>query len=231
LCAYFGLDPSAAIIASGTAKDPVLERWWGLETSKRMAILRQLSQLGIAGITAPNFSVFSDVPRWDNFHDMKRIAICWREVLDAGIPGALHVNARARRDWERWAEFIKSHSEINAVAYEFATGALVRFSYHVDELCHLADRVGRPLKLVVRGAFTGLARLRKSYAIVTMVDSTTYMRTANRKFAVLRESGAIAWRDAPDRPEVDMDALMEHNHLTMLFATAEQKSLTMNSLG
>jgi len=28
-----------------------------------------------------------------------------------------------------------------------------------------------------------------------------------------------------------MDALMEHNHLTMLFATAEQKSLTMNSLG
>jgi hypothetical protein len=225
LWGYFGLDPSTAIIASGTAKDPVLERWWEIQTSKRIEILKQLSALGIAAITAPNFSVFSDVPRWDNFHDMKRIAICWREILEAGMPAALHVNARATRDWERWADFVKSHTEVDAIAYEFATGAVARFSYHVDELCHLADRVGRPLKLVVRGALPALAQLRKSYAVVSMIDSTTYMRSANRKFAVVRENGVIVWKDAPDRPAVDMDSLTEHNHLTMLKATGEQKSL------
>ncbi len=222
---YFGLDLSTAIIASGTAKDPALERWWELGTSGRVEILRQLATLGITAITTPNFSVFSDVPRWDNFHDMKRIALCWREILDAGVPAALHVNARATRDWERWADFVRFHAEVDAIAYEFATGAAARFSYHVDELCHLADRVGRPLNLIVRGALPALAKLRQAYAVVSMIDSTTYMRSANRKIAVLRKNGAITWKDAPDRPAVDMDSLTEHNHLTMLQVTGSHKGL------
>jgi hypothetical protein len=219
LSSYFGLDRSTTIIASGTAKDPPLERWWSLGASKRRTILNELSALGIAAITAPNFSVFNDVPRWDNFHDMKRIRLCWGEILDAGIPAALHVNARAPRDWERWAEFVKARSEVDAIAYEFATGAVGRFSHHVGELCKLADRVSRPLKLVVRGGLSALPRLRQSYASVSMIDSTTYMRSANRKSGIIRESGSLVWVDAQGRPDVDMDSLIEHNYLTMLHAT------------
>lgn len=208
---HFGLDASTRIIASGTDMDPPLERWWQLSSS-RSEILVQLRDIGIEAVTAPNFSVFSDIPRWDNFHAMKRIAICWRETLAVGLPCALHVNARSARDWERWTEFARSREEVDAIAYEFATGAAVRLSYHVDELRHLADRVNRPLKLVVRGALSELTKLRESYAEVTMLDSSTYMRTVNRKIAMVRENGSMYWTNAPDRPNVDLDALIQHNH-------------------
>jgi hypothetical protein len=223
LATFFGLDTSTRIIASGTAKDPPIERWWEMG-SRRREILTQLLDLGIIAATAPNFSVFSDVPRWDNLYAMKRIAICWREMLDVGLPAALHVNARTSRDWARWTAFVQSREEIDALAYEFATGAATRMTYHVDELRHLADRVNRPLKLLVRGALSEFSSLRQSFAEVTMLDSSTYMRTVNRKFGVVRESKPPLWRDAPNRPDVDLDSLIEHNHLTMLRATAPKSS-------
>lgn len=224
LANYFGLDVSTRIVASGTAKDPPLERWWAMGTRRR-EILTHLVELGIIALTAPNFSVFSDVPRWDNFHAMKRIAICWREMLEVGLPAALHVNARAQRDWERWTAFVQSREEVDAIAYEFATGAATRITYHIDELRQLADRVNRPLKLVVRGALSELPKLRRSFAEVTMMDSSTYMRTVNRKFGIVRDNGVPSWKDAPNRPDVDLDLLIEHNHLTMLRAAAPKKEI------
>jgi hypothetical protein len=212
---YFGLHESTSLVASGTDKDPPLERWWGM-SSARIDVLKQLIEIGIVAATSPNFSVFSDVPRWDNFHAMKRIAICWQEMLDAGLPSALHVNARSPRDWERWTAFVRSHEEVDAIAYEFATGSATRLSYHVDELRHLADRVPRPLTLVVRGALSELKALRASFREVTLLDTTTYMRTVNRKMAVVRENAAPAWRNAPTRPSVDLDELILHNHRAML---------------
>ncbi len=216
---HFGLHHSTRIIASGTQQDPPLERWWDL-SSQRRGVLEQLLAIGIEGVTAPNFSVFSDVPRWDNFHAMKRIAICCTEMLDIGLPCALHVNARSPRDWERWADFVRAREEIDAISYEFATGAAVRLWYHLDELRHLADRVNRPLKLVVRGALYELRSLRESYAEVAMLDSTTYLRTVNRKIAEVRLDGRAYWKSAPDRPDVDLDALLEHNHRSMLEVTS-----------
>ena len=218
LADWFGLDPATKIIVSGTAKDRPLERWWSLG-ARRRDVLGQLAQIGIVAATAPNFSVFSDVPRWDNFHAMKRIAICWQEMLEVGVPCALHVNARAHRDWERWTAFVASRDEVDAIAYEFATGASTRLGYHVDQLRYLADRVKQPLKLITRGGLSELPKLRQSYAEVSMLDSTTYMKTVNRKRAVIRENGAAYWHDAADRPAVDLSALMEHNHLSMLRLT------------
>ena len=219
LLEYFGLDESARIIASGTEKDPPLERWWQLSSGRR-EIIGQLLDIGVEAATAPNFSVFSDVPRWDNFHAMKRIAICWREILEAGVSCALHVNARSQRDWERWTAFVSSHGEVDAISYEFATGAATRLSYHIDELRHLADRVGRPLKLIVRGGLSELGKLRSSYDQVTVLDTTTYMRTVNRRVAVVRENAPLAWTASPERPDVDLSAFMEHNHKAMLRFTA-----------
>lgn len=220
LLEYYGLHSSTRIVASGTEKDPPLERWWQL-SSRRLGLLAQLVEIGVEAATAPNFSVFSDVPRWDNFHAMKRIAICWREMLEAGLPCALHVNARSPRDWERWTEFVRSHDEIDAIAYELATGAATRLSYHVDELRNLADRASRPLKLILRGGISQLSRLRMSYKEVSIIDTSTYMRTVNRKVAVVRESGPLAWINSPERPVVDLSALMENNHQAMLRVTAE----------
>jgi len=220
VCNYFGIDRETALVVSGTGPDAPLERWWSLG-ERRLEILAHIVDLRVVAATAPNFSVFSDVPRWDNFHAMKRIAICWAEMVSAGIPTALHVNARTSQDWRRWTDFVRTRDEVAAISYEFATGAAgpYRLPFHVDELRHLADRVKRPLKLVVRGAIGALDDLRQSFAHVTMLDSTTYMKTVNRKIGEFRE-GRLVWKDAPGRPAVCLHELFEHNHLTMLGAAS-----------
>ena len=83
----------------------------------------------------------------------------------------------------------------------------------------LADRVDRPLTLVVRGGRRVLPALRQSYSHVTMLDSTTYMRTVNRSKGTVRRNGDIAWQAAPERPDVNLDDLLEHNYRTMLRAS------------
>ena len=137
LCSYFGIDPATPIVLTGTAMDKTLERWWSLGGQRRAVISNMLS-LGIVAATTPNYSVFSDVPRWDNFHAMVRIGISWQEMTEAGLPTALHVNARSQVDWRRWTDFVLQRTEITAIAYEFATGAAgrTRMAYHVDELRH-----------------------------------------------------------------------------------------------
>ena len=219
LCEYLGLDSRTSIVLTGTATDAPLERWWTLG-DRRREVLSLLAGVGFVGITSPNFSLFSDVPRWDNFHSMKRIAICWQEIAAVGLPAALHVNARAPQDWRRWTEFVDSRPEVTAIAYEFATGAAgpIRMAYHVDELRHLADRVRRPLTLLVRGGLSSLDDLRKSFSAVIHLDSTTYMKTANRKIGRHAGGSVVRWSDAPGKPNVCVDQLIEHNHLTMLAA-------------
>jgi len=219
LCQYFGIDSATPIFLTGTAVDKPLERWWSLGAGRRKA-LANVRELGIVAATTPNYSVFSDVPRWDNFHAMKRIAICWQEMTDAGLQTALHVNARTQSDWRRWTEFVQQRPEVTAIAYEFATGAAgaTRMAVHIDELRHLADRTDRPLALVVRGGLSALSALRQSYSQVTLLDSTTYMRTVNRIKGSIQQSGSITWKPAPERPNVNLDELLEHNYRIVLKA-------------
>src|SRR5258708_7170766 len=64
---------SARVIASGTTRDRRLEAWW--KRDDRRGVIRALASIGVDLVTAPNFSIFTDVPRWDNFYNMKRIAL------------------------------------------------------------------------------------------------------------------------------------------------------------
>src|SRR3546814_9774851 len=54
---------------------------------------------------------------------LKRILMATVEMMQAGLPTALHANARTERDFERWGELIAERPEIQYLAFEFATGA------------------------------------------------------------------------------------------------------------
>jgi len=215
LCDYFKIDFDTTIILSGTSYDKPIERWWELGEG-RLALLRKMADLGIGAVTAPNFSLFSDVPRWDNLHAMKRIAICWQEIMAMGIPAALHVNARSDRDWRAWADFIGDRPEIVALTYEFATGAsgTRRMRWHSEYLCTLAETVRRPLMLVVRGGLDVLQELARSFQRVTLLDTSAFMKTVNRKSASLSSSYAVTWKPAGGLNS-SLDELLEHNYLTV----------------
>jgi hypothetical protein len=181
LSAAFKIREDAHIIVSGTDEDAVIERWW--EHRDRSAVLASLRALDVDLITTPNYSLFSKTPRPDHWYNMKRIAITWAEIVGAGLPAALHLNACADDEWDTWVDFLRSHQEIGHVAFEFGTGAgsRRRAPWHVSQLVRLAQQIGRPVHLTLRGGFNVIRVLAAAFASVTFVDSTPYLRTMKRR--------------------------------------------------
>ncbi len=211
----FRISDSSRIVLSGTDTDAPLERWWGYG-SKRIIALEHLMHLGVEVITSPNYSLFSDAPRWTDMHSMKRIAMTWQEIASVGIRSALHVNARTMRDWRRWRDFIGEREEINCLAFEFATGAAdpKRMIWHTDQLCRLAAEVQRPITLFVRGGTAVLSQLEGFFDGVCLIDPRPFMKAIHRQRAVRRSDGSIAWRSAAGTNWA-VEGLLEHNSLEL----------------
>ncbi|MFY9855780.1 MAG: hypothetical protein WAK26_18065, partial [Terracidiphilus sp.] len=203
---------NSRVIVTGTSTDPALENWWSLG-SQRIYAIRSLAELGVSFATTPNYSLFVDQPRWDDMHSMKRIALVHQEFLSAGIPTALHVNARTEHDWERWARYISDRAEVTHIAFEFSTGAgwVDRIGWHLDQLAGLRAAVGRPLRLVVRGGVTILPQLVGVFEHVVFLETSTFLKTMQRKAAFIDPSNRIRWRHAPTGGDEPLDGLLDRN--------------------
>lgn len=229
LAARFRIPEGAKVIVTGVGKDDPIERWW--ELKKRPAILVALKGLDIALITTPNYSVLTDVPRTDNLHAMKRILLAWTEMAAVGLPTALHVNGRTHHDYTRWAKLIAERPEINILAFEFATGCGrgERIDWHVAQLCALADRVNRPLTLIIRGGGRKLALLRRHFKRVSLIDTEAFSRTIRRRRAYLTGSGRLKWAKFPTLEGAPIDDLLAHNVATVRtsYETAAEPALCL----
>lgn len=208
---HFRLHDDCKIVLSGTDEDPTIERWWKI--ADREAVIAGFLALGIVAITSPNYSLFVEVPRQDNFYNMKRIALAWSELQGEGLPAALHVNARTDRDWERWAEFIAARPEVTMVAFEFGTGAGAkgRITWHVEQLVQLAARISRPLTLVVRGGSARLTPLARAFAKVIYIDTDPFVKTMKRQRARHADDFSVTWEKAPTARGEPLDVLLHAN--------------------
>lgn len=206
----FLIAPGSTIIASGVDDDPAIEAWW--RARDRPRLIAQLRALGISFVTTPNYSLYMDVTRWDNLHNMKRIALAWAEFMAGGIPCALHLNARTTTDYRRWRDFVGERPEVTAVAFEFLTGAKgLRGDYHREELIALAQEVGRPLTLVLRGGTRHIGRLAAAFASIWLLDATPQMKAKNRRRGVVSVPGRLRWESAPTSAGAPVDALFAQN--------------------
>jgi hypothetical protein len=205
----FGIRPDTITLLTGTDRDPPLERWWGLGETARRSIIRALKSAGVELSTTPNYSLFIDRPRWDDLHARKRIAITHQEFLSEGLPAALHPNGRTEADFRRWAEYVGVREEITHLAYEFTTGTgwAGRREQHAAWLADLATSVGRPLHLVLRGGLDVLPTLRSAFPSVTLLDTSTFMKTMMRQRAVPAGNSALAWRRSPAEHDAPLDGL------------------------
>lgn len=192
LLAGFLLDPATQVVVCGVDVDASLERYW--REARGAGFVHRLAQLKPDLVTTPNYSLFVNAPREDNLHNMKRIAISWYELSAAGLPVALHVNARTDRDWERWTEFVADRDEVQALAFEFATGAKYadRRNWHAEKLCRLAHDVGRDLTLVVRGN-RHVETLRRAFRRVSVIDTSIYVKSVHRQRIVKIEGRKRHW--------------------------------------
>lgn len=212
LFSAFHLAEDCVVLATGTDKDAPIERFWA-QGDQRFRIALALARQGISMATTPNFSVFSDVPRQVDLHAMKRIAIVTSEFMNAGFPTAIHINGRTDGDFERWIDFIAGRPEIQAVAYEFKTGAgrAERILQHVEWLCRVGRGVGRPLTLVLRAGFEHLPDLCDNYDRVIALETTSFHKTVKRQKALSRESKKPLWIPSPTAANQPLDDLFEHN--------------------
>jgi len=181
LAQSFRFCDNAALVLSGTDCDKSLERWWAIRD--KGPLFEALVNLRPALVTSPNYSLPVNVPRHDNLHSMKRIGVSCVDLGLAGIPVALHVNARTDSDWDAWSRFVADRPEIGSVAFEFATGGrtVERRDWYVEKLLRLRAGAGRSLGLVVRGGLQALSELALAFESVTYVDTDSYVRTMKRR--------------------------------------------------
>jgi hypothetical protein len=194
-------------VFSGVSKDRPLEAYW--EHRRAANIPEQLRDLNPDLITAPNFSLFLDAPRWDNLQNMKRIAICWNELTAQHLPTSLHLNARTETDWQRLTAFVAEREEVQSVAFEFATGAAgSRGEWHVEKIVEMATKVRRPLQIVIRGGLQYLSSLYPAFAQIVFIDTTPFMKTIKRQRAYLKTNERLKWQKHATE---SLDTLFQHN--------------------
>lgn len=223
------VQPRRGLLIDCIGVDSTLERYWG--KARAQGIVAAFSLLAPTWILTPNFSVWNDVPRWDNFHNMKRIAICWHELTAAGIPTALHVNARTDHDWDRWIEFVGAREEVQGVSFEFATGGryLERREWQVAQLARLGAACSGRLRLFIRGGAREVDHLARHFRSITLIETKQFMKAVKRQRLSSDGSGRVtstrswtlvgqpldellAGNIGPSRLESDPLILTRHNH-------------------
>ena len=204
---HFKVSPETALVVDGVSTDQPLENYWG--RARDAGIVENLRNLGPALVTVPNFSLIADAPRHNDLYNMKRQLWAWHELNAAGLPAALHANARSDRDYARLGEFLRHYTEVQMVSFEFATGARRRSrkDWHVKHLCRLPEMAGRPLRLVVRGGIRVLPRLAAHFQDTVFIDTAVPMKTVMRQRS--QEEGGS--RSTYTLTGQDLDDLFRHN--------------------
>lgn len=207
----FKISDETKLILSGAELDRRIEKFWGV-TRGRREMLARIRALNPLIVTSPNYSVGLDGPRHEAMHSLKRIALSWWELHEAGLRTALHLNAVTDRDYGRLGEFLKYHTEIQAVSLEYETGAAIQDqgAYHAEQLDRLVQRIGRAPHLVFRGDVDWIARLRKTFPDITLINGSASMRTRKRRRAVYVD-GVVRWESHPTPEGAYLDDLMRHN--------------------
>lgn len=205
------ISSKAKIVVNGVDLDPIIEGWWGLQQQGRRRMAAYLASLQTVAVTSPNFSLFTNRPRHDNFHAMKRIATAWSELAEAGLKAALHVNGRADMDFVRWSDFIQNQPSINTLAYEFVTGSGSRKKKHVEWLERLTNSVGRPLDLIYRGSPELYSELTRFFRRVTLIETNSFMKAHKRKAFFRDGNYGFQWVDCPTDAEQPLDHLLDNN--------------------
>ncbi|HEX3822654.1 MAG TPA: DUF4417 domain-containing protein [Candidatus Sulfotelmatobacter sp.] len=201
----FRLTLTTPLILSSIAKDDHLERFWKYRTERRL--VEGIAMLKPTHVIAPNFSLFRDVPRFDNLANIKRSLLCAEEFSNAGISVIPYVAGITTTDWETWTAFLREHANIAIICKEFQTGASTKAkgTWHLRQLDRLQQNLGRPLHVVAIGGRRYLRALR-AFAGVTVIDSNPFMRTMYRR--LLTTTG---WKDASTPIGAPLDRLLETN--------------------
>ena len=205
LRAKFQLAPTTALLLSSIAPDKELERYW--QDRHHRHLIDGIKAIKPAHVIAPNFSLFHNVPRFDNLANIKRSLLCAEELGKAGLSVIPYVAGITAADWERWADFLKEQNQITMVCKEFQTGPSKKTigEWHIHRLQELQQRLGRALHVIAIGGRRYRRQLR-AFERITIMDSAPFMRTMHR-----RQFCNNRWQETPTPHGAPLDDLLAHN--------------------
>lgn len=209
--AAYCLAADTRIILVGVDEDPPLESFW--QHHRTHNVCQALGRLGLE-VTIPNYSFFTDVPRFQILRNRKRLLLVAERLSQAGVRVALHINAITKADWAFWIAFLLEHTEVTTVALEFQTGPLANHAVGqkaFDELNELIVRVGRPLHILLVGAARFYAKARERRWQFTIIDSEPFMFAQHRHILEKQKTGNFARRFVPTTPGAPVYHLFEAN--------------------
>jgi hypothetical protein len=145
--------------------------------------------------------------------DHAKLQLVHEEFLSEELPAALHINGRTDHDFRRWGAYLAMRPEITHICYEFTTGTgwATRREQHARWLVNLAAAAGRPLHLIMRGGVEVLPALAAAFAGVTILDTSTFMKTMMRRRAVAAKHAGLSWSRAPTEIGAPLDDLFADN--------------------
>ena len=188
----FHLSRRSRILIVGVGKDQPLEDFW--ETHVTRDLIGQLARLNLSGMSVPNFSFMSDVPRLNSLVNLSRMFRIAERLTERGIPTVLHLQASTRFDWGRWRDVMQMQADSHYVALEFQTGTRqkeVGDKYYFG-LRDLQEKLGRALHPLMVAGGGRLRDLRKDFPTFSVIDSVPFMRTMKRRS--LKPIHGYGWR-------------------------------------
>lgn len=200
------------ILLIGVDVDKPIEIFW--REHRVSEVFSELRKLDILGVSIPNFSFFTDVPRPQILRNRKRLLLVAEAFSNAAIPVIPHLNAISEGDWEAAYEMLRKQPNVDSVAMEFQTGAKLKFSFGrecLDQLSILQQRLGRPLHPVLVGGARYFALVKDKFASFTVIDSQPFMQSIARQRLARDSGGRWKWVSNPTPRGVPIDSLFAEN--------------------
>jgi hypothetical protein len=207
---FFKIRQSANVILVGVAVDRQLEWFWSKH--RRCSIPELLNQLGCVGVTVPNFSFFSDAPRYHILYNRKRILLSMERLSSAGVAIMPHLNALTDQDWSFWLEFLRDHEEISVVVKELQTGNRRREAgdRSLQKMIDLQQNLGRALHPLFVGGGRYFQVAKSNFPSFSIIDSQPFLQALSRRELACTND---RWRfqDRPLPPGTPVDELLNIN--------------------
>lgn len=210
LLRYFKIQHPAQIILCGVASDRQLEWFW--HWHRKFNIPELIARLGCFAVTIPNFSFFSDYPKWHILYNRKRLLLTMERLSAAGVAVIPHLNALTQADWDFWLGFMREHEAVALVVKEFQTGNRPKKpgDESFDQLVRCQERLGRPLHPILVGASRYYREAQEAFKTFSILDSRPFLQTLNRTRLVQR-NGQWAFDSNPLPHGQPVDELLAYN--------------------
>lgn len=226
----YKLRQDTRILLVGVDKDLPIELFW--EEHQVAGIAQAIVDLGIIGVTIPNFSYFTCVPRIQILRNLKRLLLVTERLSKAGIPVAIHLNANTDADWKFWTEFFRAHPECSVLTMEFQTGSRSNGEFGKEcyaNLVAMQREIGRPIHPIFVGAARFYRDAVNDFASFTVIDSQPFMQALGRQKLVQDSAGRWVWVSSPTPKRAPLDDLIENNmlHYEERLISAPQEDLPL----